>query len=470
MQKRIAGMLKANKAVVLFILIAAFILPFSNVKESKDILIPVVLLVIMVCLSSLCSLKKKSLLEPVTIINFFVVMIFIIRPIELIYFPPDLSTMHVLQIYDNFYGTGGLEILPHLKAISTAVFGLAFFYAGYYSIENTCVKAPRKIPQIEIGRSKRWCYVFLFLSLVICVIFFYKYSYFDILFSSGSNYSNVSDFGMIDISWSHLLMCVIIYLFCLSEKNTMLITFLVMLYSILILAFAKRAFLVNLLLCFTVLLYYKSKKRSTKKVVLLAVFIALGVVFLGTIRSNNISRDVAGNFFLKLTEEFNMYDMFLVSLDFEQRFGRIFFGGLSYISGFLKFLPDFIWPDRPNFFDHEFTAMLFQETYNGAVPSSLFGSLYLNLSLVGMGVFLFLLGLLFKYVYIRLVERPRSQFAIGYYAIFTTFVYDIMRVGDVSREFWWWLFLNGIFWAMGVFVNPYYRWGFLHRNLVEDNK
>lgn len=86
-------------------------------------------------------------------------------------------------------------------------------------------------------------------------------------------------------------------------------------------------------------------------------------------------------------------------------------------------------------FDHELTRIVFNGLFNGGIPVTIFGSLYFNFSYLGVVVGSFILGSVFRYMRNKCTKKISVK-GIMYYSIFTTFAYDIIRVGDVGREMW----------------------------------
>lgn len=191
----------------------------------------------------------------------------------------------------------------------------------------------------------------------------------------------------------------------------------------------RRQYIVNQLICYMLPLYFTGEKRK-KTYALLAIFLIVTLIivkFYARLRGGSHESD----FLISVLNEFSMFDMLLVTdIDFSIN-GLGLFWGKNYLNIFTIPIPKLnIQP-----FDHMATGIVFNNLFHGAIPTSLFGSLYFNFSYIGTCLGAFLLGK----VMLKALEKFSSDISyesIGYYSIFATFIYDIIRVGDIGRELW----------------------------------
>ena len=160
--------------------------------------------------------------------------------------------------------------------------------------------------------------------------------------------------------------------------------------------------------------------------------IILGVIFVfGNVRRELIGAHLQDSFFEGILGEFCMFDMLLVSLRYFKQFQPGLFCGYNYLSIFTVPIP---WISIDPF-DHRLTDIVYLGRFHGGIPTSLFGSLFFNFSFVGVCLGSLLVGSLFMKIQKRL-SVLNDYNSIGYYSIVSTFVYDLVRVGDFGRETW----------------------------------
>ena len=190
----------------------------------------------------------------------------------------------------------------------------------------------------------------------------------------------------------------------------------------------RRQYIVNLLICYMIPLYFTGKNRK-KTYALLSLFV-LATLFIVRIYAE-IRGSGQRDLFSGVIGEFSMFDMLMVTdVDFNLN-GIGLFWGYNYLNIFTIPIPRI--HIRP--FDHLVTDIVFNNMFNGGIPTSLFGSLYFNFSYIGVCLGSLVLGMILLKAQ-KKFSTDMSYESIGYYSIFATFVYDIIRVGDVGREFW----------------------------------
>jgi hypothetical protein len=148
-----------------------------------------------------------------------------------------------------------------------------------------------------------------------------------------------------------------------------------------------------------------------------------------------------------------MFDMLLIALDYVKVHGIGLFWGYNYLCLFTYPIPGItIQP-----FDHFFTGLIYQGRMHGGIPTSIFGSLFLNFSFIGLGIGSLLLGILLSWIQKKL-SVIRDYHSIGYYSIVATFVYDIVRVGDIGREAW----------SLFIFLLVYYVFSYIIKRIAPE--
>jgi hypothetical protein len=454
---------KISSLLIVFVVICAWLLflLLEVFNQETSYIMPALiisLLLIIITASTYKAYSNNDLFQPIMIVNIFVFFIFVARPIHIIWGDAILNDHHVFYIYKNIYGLGDVSNLPYSKALLVGLIGLLSVYIGYYisfdkgRISNSFMKRGfsydhflRSTEQIKSGII--FYRFFILVAGASCLLFFLRH---------GIKISNFSSrgisYGTIDIIWIHIGTVALIYAFLIRGKLKLGGWLLVLIYCVLVAVIAKRAYIVNLLLPILILSYYLRYKRNINiRLMLMGIGIIGAVLVYGSIRSSEIGRNISSYMIANVLSEFSMFDMLLVSINYEEIFGRVFYGGYNYLSIFNGILPSSIWPWKVTQFDHAHTAMIFKGLYGGAVPTSLFGSLYLNFSFIGIFIGGIIFGRLLKFAYTKIIQMD-SRISIGIYALFTTFLYDIIRVGDIGREIWTFFVYIGVFYIMGIFV------------------
>lgn len=163
----------------------------------------------------------------------------------------------------------------------------------------------------------------------------------------------------------------------------------------------------------------------------MALVAAVVILVFGNVRRGVGAVLIQESLFEGFLGEFCMFDMLLVSLKYCKDNAVGLFWGFNYLSIFTVPIPGV---DIQQF-DHMFTGILFKERFRGGIPTSLFGSLYFNFSYIGVCLGTVLFGTLLSFIQ-RKLQLLSNYASIGYYSIFATFVYDLIRVGDIGREAW----------------------------------
>ena len=414
-------------------------------------------IVIIVSLSSLLlvlsisdSYKKGHLFDPITIFNIFYLFIFILRPISIIFGSVISDDNHVFMIYRNLYGVNYFTINQHLLALGVGLIGQISTYTGYYFyFKNKKVKEKIKgnssISRMSIT-DKRVNTYFLYFTLILILVFMFTYGRNDIF--GFLTMQNKPDFGTINIIWVQIgtvAVFISVYLHNKVKSFTLLVIFVML---ITMSAIGQRAYAVNLLLGVIVILYYQNYKKISPQLFLYMSLIFFIVLLFGNLRSSNIGRSVNDVVIRQVLDEFSMYDMLLVTVNHNDSFGGFNYFGYNYLAIFNSFFPRSIWPFWVSQFDHQHTANIFKGLYGGAVPTSIFGSLYLNFSFIGLVLVSSFFGYFLKKVRSMFSKKALNTNRIILYAMIITLIYDIVRVGDFGREIWTYMVYLGVYYIM----------------------
>lgn len=402
------------------------------------------------------SYKEKNLLEPIMIFNIFFCFIFILRPLNIFLANVIETDYHVFNVYCNIYGVYKFLPSDFSTALLIGLFGQISIYYGYYSYRFSRIRKKHidtVFVQKKLSSNIFINRLFIFLTIMLMLFFVLRFSNFR--FVSFLTMSSNIDFSTLDIIWIHIGTVSILVSIILTKKIGLLKMLLILIMLVLMSSIGQRAYAVNLLLTVIILnYYYIYKRRINIKIVILFVVIIISVLIFGTIRSANIGRIVSGNVFQRILDEFSMFDMLLVSINHSRLFGSFNYIGYNYLAIFNGFFPESIWPFWVNHFDHLHTSNLFLGYYGGAVPTSMFGSLFLNFSIFGVVTVSVLMGVFFKKISYYMLENPSLE-SLVVYSLFATFIYDLVRVGDFSRELWTFMVYLGVFYIMR----------FIHRTL-----
>lgn len=394
------------------------------------------------------SILSKDIFQPVMVFNAIYFFVFILRPIYLLYFGMDNSS--VVNVYYNLY-YAEIRNIDFLISLIIGFMGQICLYLGYYFYEYKSGEI--KFQQLGLRKPSKnqkniVSMLFLF-TAVFMTYYLLKYSNGDII--GFLTLKNRIKFSTVNILWIYV--GTITVLFQIYTKRKISITIIIFMLIIIVLSSGTghRSFPFNLLLSSVVLSYYwvYKKKLSFKLIVLTSVAIVSILVY-GFFRLQSRGGVWTGEIIDSLMNEFIMFDMLLISVNHQKLLGGFKYYGFNFLSIFNGFIPSHINPLWVNQFDHQHTTNIFKGHFNGAIPTSIFGSLYLNFSFLGVLIGGIILGTLFFIVGKKTIESKRLTNII-IYSLFTTFIYDIFRVGDVGREFWTFMIYLIIFYIIRFF-------------------
>lgn len=392
------------------------------------------------------SYKEGCLIGFFSIANIFIFLIFIARPIQIL-LSGNVNNFAVIGRYSQYYGYLYTNDLPWAKAALIGLMGVVCLNIPFFSSESRHRfsinnSTAYNDDYIFNKNQKNGLGLFILLASLSAGIYLFKVL-------------RTSSLHIYDLFWVFLFSSIFVYVISRKRKVDIWIYIIIGL-SIFLLSFrGRRQYAVNMLLCYICPLYFsgKNRKKTFLKVLFMLVAVLVVVFIFGNVRRNLRGAVLQDSFFEGILGEFSMFDMLLIALKYMKDYSMDFFYGYNYLSIFtIPISGSLIKP-----FDHYFTEIIYQGRFHGGIPSSLFGSLYLNFSYVGVCFGSYLVGKLLSIIQKKL-SKINDYFSIGYYSIVTTFVYDIVRVGDFGRETW----------SLITFLLVYFTFSFIMKKISKD--
>ena len=418
--------------------------------ESFTFIILLVILTIILYLFERICIKQKNIIQPITIINILIFIMFVVRPF-ILYFSSNYSQLinnsNSLRVYSLINNITSFNQLPHIQTIVLIIVGTTFINWGYFFKNKRNFIEPKEEFDYSVVPIKFTSIIILLtVSLISIVMFFLKYDY-NVLISNAGRFALAGiSFGTIDILWAYVLPFTIIfyYMYTLKySKNKFFLCILIVMYMVLLMCISRRYFIVNLLVYLFVFIYYKNRKFKFSYILIILFMFSSIMIFAG-IRNNNIGKEADDNILIALLDEFDMYDMLVCSQNSIINGSINFYKGTNYLS--FPIIPKSIWANKPLYFDVEHTSILLNNNIKGGIPTSIIGSLFLNFNIIGVIIGGFLFGIIIKYFYNKIypIKNIKDLFL---FVIFLTFCYDIVRVGDITREIWTAIVYTIVFYA-----------------------
>lgn len=374
--------------------------------------------------------KMREILSPIFVANIFLAFVFIARPIQIVLSENNINNIYVIGMYNRLGGKLLFNDLPILQASYIGFIGIIFMdmiYFGFnkkllnYKTNRLYLRNPLDNVEQSLNIKKILGIIIIMYPVLLSMIsFVIKQIFFKITIN------------MLDIIWVYIICALIIYLITIKKRASFFIYFLIVVSALVLGIASRRMYVVNLIICFIVPLYYvgKNYKKNMRKIILMIILLFVLVLIYGTIRAERIGAS-QGTIVERLLDEFCMYDMLVVSLKHCDNNNIGLFYGYNFLTIFTTVISGF----GIEQFDHELTMIVFDGLFNGGIPVTLFGSLYFNFSYLGVIIGALILGFIFRYMRNICIEKISIK-RIMYYSIFTTFAYDIIRVGDIGREVW----------------------------------
>lgn len=414
----------------LLFLIFLFVL---NVPLLTSILISLILFFISAGI--LLSYFRKKILNPMTLINIFIFFTFVFRPIMLLTTNAFYADDHVFKIYNNLHGLSYSD-LQFNKVLLIGMLGEISLFVGYYILGKNNNKNRYSYQNKNYYNKKALFIVniILLLSLLLMIYFVVSFGFSNLINSVGIRTTEGIKVRTTDILWIYIG-TISLYMRILLKNKFDNISKLITIIFLIVMSVSQRLYAVNLLLGIVIInYYYLSNKQIDINFIGIFVSILIVVIIYGNIRANLLGRDKGDLFISKISSEFSMFDMLLVSFDYEKKYGNFSYNGFNFLSIFDLFLSIINSTLRIANFDKAHTNLIFNERYGGAVPTSLIGSLYLNFSYIGLIIGLIILGKIISKVDNK--KYNRDFFGIINYILLNFFFFDLIRVGDIGREFW----------------------------------
>jgi len=383
------------------------------------------------------SIKTKDLLQPVNIANLFLFFLFVIRPLYLL----DIANLENNGFFQNYYllySYKPINEFPFILGLSIGLVGIYCFNFGYWAFKKDImrkVKEKEFIKEIKNTRKNiQWInayYAFGFIMLMLFLIRFY-------------NRTQDIEFSTIDIIWIYIFSVSILLEIVIKNKISVKHWFIIGISIVALSILGNRQLIINLLISSIIPLLYLNKKINWKTI-LLGCVVLIVIVWYGSIRSGRLL--TLSNFFEDFIREFSMFDMLIIGLDHKFKFNTDFYLGYNYLSIFNYLIPGLSIP----FFDFAHVKDVFQEVYGGGIPTTIIGSLYFNFTIFGVVIGMSILGFIFSKMYSKYRKMGKQMFII-YQTILITFVYDVIRVGDISRELVTYLIFRGVLLIALLFI------------------
>lgn len=376
------------------------------------------------------SIRMGEILSPIFVANVFASFVFIVRPIQILISINNINKIYAIGMYNKLGGGLGFNELPIVEASYIGLIGILFMNLAYFGFRKSLQEYGLSTFYNESDLINNQNVLNIKQIIAIIVIMFP--TFFSMFSFVLKQTIFVTEIRMIDIIWLYIICALIIYLIAYKRQTSMFIYFLIAVSAVVLGIASKRMYVVNLIICFIVPLYYlgKNRKKNIKRVIVMVVLLFALVLIYGSIRAERIGA-TQGTVIEQLLDEFCMYDMLLVSIKHCNTNNIGLFYGYNFLTVITTVIPGI----KIAQFDHELTRIVFNGLFNGGIPVTIFGSLYFNFSYLGVVVGSFILGSVFRYMRNKCTKKISVK-GIMYYSIFTTFAYDIIRVGDVGREMW----------------------------------
>lgn len=372
----------------------------------------------------LFKMTQRHFFSLVNIANFFLFFVFVVRAIQILLTSNPESDIYAISLYNNYMQTCMFSDLPIAQAAFIGLLGCGFLNLSFFlsPIKNATEHVAMNVNEPKSFNTTQTTNV-LFILLI---------SSFSVASYCIQIFRN-QPVHMINIIWIYLFSLVIVYIIYEKKNPNWLVYFLIGLSIFLFSFVGKRQYVVNLLICYIIPLYYvgTNRKKIMRKIFFMTITLLLVVWFYGIIRLQMLGGKSSNMFYLELLNEFCMFDMLVVSLKYFNSFITDYFWGYNYLTVFTLPIPGF----SITSFDHLLTNMVLHGAFHGGIPVTLFGSLFFNFSYMGL-----IIGVCFCGTFLRYLEGLFIQMNclkdVMFFTIWATFVYDLIRVGNLGREIW----------------------------------
>lgn len=357
------------------------------------------------------------------------------------------------------------------SALLVCIVGMLFFGAGY----NTRIILFSKINNRVIRRSVGGkSFVIAFVALLLSVGLFFKLFYLlkvggltsDLLLNlspSARRSAGIRLSGVEVLGGSLFLSGVLLFvLHTFSRKASITIRALVPLVMLLVftalveyvLSGAKRSAIVPVLVFPLIWYHYLVSPIDFKKGVILAIcgfllmasFLMVRIVVPLYIKGDEVSMSAAenikkeaGEFYLN-SGELMTFEMIMLAIrdrdDIVDNAGGSFLATLKYNFGPLRYMiPRFIWPTKPENVEgisHLFAKITHGSNAQHGVAVTIFGTLFVYAHILGVGLGMYIIGLLFRAGYEWLEPWSGDVYRVYLYGIGFWMMFQFLRFGDIG--------------------------------------
>lgn len=445
--------IKVSVVDLLSVIIASFLLLVlslyeNNIVNDISILICLFLISFNIIHSVLRAKEEGDLLQPIVIIDAFSFVAFVLRPIQIVYFCDDYHDINAFYLSNRALD---IDNLPICKALVIILIGLGAIHMAYWcKPNNTIEKLDFYLdPTSENIKGIGFVfYLFFAAGMVSAAIYYFRFGITTTISYGGR------DISTIDILWIYLFCSVLILDIIINKRITVKSIIVTCIGIVLLLTLAKRQFAVNIVLSLLIPYYYiKARRKFDMKMIIGVVVIIVIVMWLADIREARIGSEDSDSIINSFMNEFCMFDMLVISLDYKTMAQMPLYFGYNFLSIFTLPIPG-IYIDN---FDYYLTGIVFNHRFHGGVPTSFFGSLYFNFSFIGVFLGSIALGMILRNLYLHICSSD-TIFKFGYLTILLLFVYDLIRVGDIGREFWTAMILLVLFFSEIKIISRIAQW------------
>jgi len=444
-----------------FMLINVFNISFNNVINYV-----LILFLIYFCIRCIFICKNQhNIVQPIVIIDALIIVTFAVRAFYLLTtnWNELLAESTALRMYSSLYGAGNIYAFDISGALSLILMLTVLLNSGYFLTRDN-KEIFKDIRKFDLKNEKVNMGGIMFVTAIMTVniiLFFSKYGFSYLMSNAGKLQVVGIDFSFYETLWLYIFPILISYLLIKAMKKeipyfiTIIMSFI---YFVLLISLSRRSYIVNLgILLFMILLYCNKSGKVKFKLsyVILGILIMASVLLFASIRDANIGKSTSTSIFTEIISEFDMFDMLLCSRHYFT-YHTNYYNGLNYLS--FPFIPTLFWPSKPTYFDVYNCQIIFQNIYKAGIPTTIFGSLYLNFGYFSL-LIVYFIGRLLKKIYNKIFPI-KSINAVIIYSIFLCFVYDCFRVGDITRETW----------SFMLFLACYFICKFLIFSKKEENK
>jgi oligosaccharide repeat unit polymerase len=378
---------------------------------------------------------RLDLFEPSTVVNVMFLMYYCIRPIYL------MSSMSQVTP-DIFAARNPANDLDFAWAVGYAGIGLACFHVGYHAMKTRFRNLPglqTNLKQWDTRRASRVVFIGGLCAIISAAIAVYAAGGIAGTFAAVGRLREVTAgyaYGLLGASYFPIgvILLVVNHLIGHPRRIWMALFFIMsVVYSAI---FGNRTGMFAIVLSCIILYSYIHGIRRPWRFALasaaIAIVIVPVVVFWGFARQfqiniseiprvvNIMRSENSSLFYSQILGEFDAVDSFAAVLHggpsvFPFRFGQ------TYVDVALFIIPRAVWPNKPKAFS---TAVGDYVTEDGNdVPPGVIGELYVNFSVLGIVMGMFLLGILMGLVYCRTIGGSPGAlavyaFLIPYFGVF----------------------------------------------------